>query len=487
MITIKGKPISQKTIFIVVLSALGVLLVGLCIGLVVALTPKDKAVVAPSSSQTEESRGSTNASGESTQSADSTSQEGDSTMSLNGSTASATSTAGKPDNTQTPATAGTKATSTTTKKTDTYKTYTKYNLDAYMTPVWKGGVVYNESVMFFPNAKTGKLDPAPLLYKPDKILSVRSSDLKTEYKEGVDYVVENGCIKLTENTSIWSWDYDDFYLKSPASVPIGSVQAPGRYVFYTNGATYADTQLAVTYTHSGKWTGTVPQYAGSQLPKTIAKLKAKQPVTVVYYGDSIMVGCEASGLNKYEPYMPIFTTMVTDQLKKTYGTSNIKEINTSVGGKHSEWGREEASNLVTKYNPDLVVIGFGMNDSGLTVEVNGNSQPVDVARYEANIRAIIQNVRSKNPNAEFILVSTTLPNPDCNGWTNWQPKYKAGLENIAKDTAGVALAPMTDMHTYLLSKKRYEDMDGNGVNHPNDFLARVYAQTIAQCLVPNLG
>ena len=55
MITIKGKPISQKTIFIVVLSALGVLLVGLCIGLVVALTPKDKAVVAPSSSQTEES------------------------------------------------------------------------------------------------------------------------------------------------------------------------------------------------------------------------------------------------------------------------------------------------------------------------------------------------------------------------------------------------------------------------------------------------
>ena len=39
MITIKGKPISQKTIFIVVLSALGVLLVGLCIGLVVALTP----------------------------------------------------------------------------------------------------------------------------------------------------------------------------------------------------------------------------------------------------------------------------------------------------------------------------------------------------------------------------------------------------------------------------------------------------------------
>ena len=58
------------------------------------------------------------------------------------------------------------------------------------------------------------------------------------------------------------------------------------------------------------------------------------------------------------------------------------------------------------------------------MEGNGNSQPVDVARYEANIRAIIQNVRSKNPNAEFILVSTTLPHPDCNGWTNWQDVSK---------------------------------------------------------------
>ena len=34
----------------------------------------------------------------------------------------------------------------------------------------------------------------------------------------------------------------------------------------------------------------------------------------------------------------------------------------------------------------------------------------------------------------------------------------------------------------LLEKKRFFDMTGNNVNHPNDFLASVYAQTILKIL-----
>lgn len=359
-----------------------------------------------------------------------------------------------------------------------YMEYTKYNLDTYLTPVWKNNVVYNESIMFFPNATTKEYDPAPLLYTPTKILSVRSSDLKTEYKEGVDYVVENGKIKLTKNSSIYVWEYDDYYLKTPASVQIGSVRAPGRYVRYASGSEYAEMQLAVTYEHNGKWSGAVPKYAGSTLKNTISKLKGKKALNIVYYGDSIMTGCEATATHNMDPFMPIFTEMVTAKLKKAYGYNNITQFNTAVGGKETNWGVAEVRERVTNHNPDLVVIGFGMNDSGV---------PISVADYEKNIRNMIKDVRSKNPNAEFILVSTTLPNPDCNGWTNLQPLYKTGLENIAKDTSGVALVPMTDIHQYVLTKKRYDDMNGNGVNHPNDFLARIYGQAISQCLIENLG
>jgi hypothetical protein len=37
---------------------------------------------------------------------------------------------------------------------------------------------------------------------------------------------------------------------------------------------------------------------------------------------------------------------------------------------------------------------------------------------------------------------------------------------------------MTAVHGSLLSKKSYADMTGNNINHPNDYLARVYAQTL---------
>ena len=35
----------------------------------------------------------------------------------------------------------------------------------------------------------------------------------------------------------------------------------------------------------------------------------------------------------------------------------------------------------------------------------------------------------------------------------------------------------------ILEKKRYYDMTGNNVNHPNDFMARVYAQTIIKTIL----
>ena len=359
-----------------------------------------------------------------------------------------------------------------------YKEYIKYNLDTYMTPVWKNKVVYNESVMFFPNAETREYDPAPLLYTPTKVLSVRSSDLKTEYEEGIDYVIENGKIKLTSNSRIPKWEYDDYYLKTaPEGFACGSVRAPGRYICFASGKKYAQMQLAVTYEHNAKWKGEISKYEGNVLKNTISKLKQKKLLQIVYYGDSIMTGCDVTSTYGIAPSMPIFTQMITAKLKEVYGYDKIIQYNTAVGGKETRWGLEELETRVANIGPDLVVIGFGMNDSALSISV---------LEYEKNIRKMIENVRKENSNAEFLLVSTTLPNPDCKGYTKLQPKYQAALENIVDDFSGVALVPMTDIHTYILTKKRYDDMAGNGVNHPNDFLARIYGQAVAQCLIENL-
>ena len=51
------------------------------------------------------------------------------------------------------------------------------------------------------------------------------------------------------------------------------------------------------------------------------------------------------------------------------------------------------------------------------------------------------------------------------------------------EKAGVVVADMTTFHEALLAQKRYCDMTGNNVNHPNDFLARAYAQVLFQTVV----
>ena len=47
----------------------------------------------------------------------------------------------------------------------------------------------------------------------------------------------------------------------------------------------------------------------------------------------------------------------------------------------------------------------------------------------------------------------------------------------------MALADLTSVWTELLKHKRDWDLTGNGVNHPNDFGHRLYAQVLSALLV----
>ena len=205
----------------------------------------------------------------------------------------------------------TKTTTTTSKKVDTVTTtankkdnlleYNKYNLKTYMQPVWQGNTMYNEIVMFYPNGTTKKVDPAPLLYTPKKVISVRSFDLKTEYVEGVDYTVKDGCIALTENSRIKAWKYDDYYLSAPSASPEGGlpcISVPGRYFVFGDGVLFAKYQVCVTYTHEDKWTGPIPAYQGAKLPKTAMALAKKQTLNVVVRKNKYSASFSKSELKK---------------------------------------------------------------------------------------------------------------------------------------------------------------------------------------------
>jgi len=344
----------------------------------------------------------------------------------------------------------------------------RYDLDAYTLPYWQGGVVYQESVMML-EREDGGVPDAPLLYSPTRILSLRSSDLKTEYRQGVDYVLVDGKIRLTPASSIPTVPHTVYYPKnkSETSMPRNEKYGSG-YVFFSEGSRMHAMQLAVTYLHDGVFPGAIPPCKARLLKKAVAKLERGGNFRICVYGDSISTGANATKTVAALPYAKPWFEMLCDKLNQRYGKAKISLSNPSLGGKTSEWGRAEADSRIES-GLDLCLIGFGMNDG---------THRVSPADFRNHIEGVIESVLCKNPDCAFVLISTMIPNPEVSRFFGYQPDYLAELEKLEQE--GVAVADMTSFHCALLSRKRYFDMSGNNVNHPNDFLSRAYAQVLYQ-------
>ncbi len=347
-----------------------------------------------------------------------------------------------------------------------------FDIEKAMVRFWDSDTMYNESVQMA--AISGGAPSAKLLFPPVEILSVQSSSLDKTYVKGVDWVFENGMLKLLPGSQAAFMTEAQLYpsVKSENTMD----KLGGGYVFYIQAHYLHQQQLAVTYTHAPDlWVGPVPVYQESSLPTVIGKLKKGSAVTIVFYGDSILSGANASGTlsgdtTTASPHMPSWGTLVADNLKRYY-TSPIIDQNSSLGGMDSWWGKANVATHVSAFKPDLVVIGFGMNDAG-------SAFPPD---FKKNVQAMMDDVKSKNPAAEFLLVATTLANSETN-FEAMQPLFKPVLDELAGP--GVVVVDMTGVHRELLLHKEFRDMTGNNINHPNDWLIRWYAQQLTAFLIP---
>lgn len=351
---------------------------------------------------------------------------------------------------------------------ETLMEYDKYTLETYVNPFWDSKYMYNETMMF-----VGKDDCPSMLFTAEEVISVRSYDLKTEYKEGKDYVIEDNCIKLTPDTSIPYYTEEEYYPTTyKPGACFGCTRDDKNYILFGEGDTFCKKQIAVTYRHSG-W-NKVSEIAdmSDRFSRSLEKLEKGKPLNVVFYGDSITTGANSSGIIGVGPYAQSFPEMIVGWLEKKYPSSKITYVNTAVGGMNTKWGADNVEQRVNAHNPDLVFIGFGMNDPSLAPSV-----------YKEQIRSVIDSVKSALEETEIMLFSSILPNEEVAGFFGNQRLFEAELKDLADELNGVGVAPITSMHEYLLKTKRYYDMTGNNVNHPNDFLARIYAQVILKSLI----
>ena len=265
--------------------------------------------------------------------------------------------------------------------------------------------------------------------------------------------------------------WDEFYPTSKETSVSGNAFAGSNkpYVVFSEGSYFHKNQVFITYTHTATTNLFTPQKS-TKLTNFASKLKNGESVNLVFFGDSITAGGNASGRADTAPYTPIWSEMVRDSLMAKYPSATINYTNTAVGGKETTWAIEELNDRVIVYKPDLLILAFGMNDGGKTTE-----------KYISNTKTIIDRVLAANPNCEIALIATMLPHSETTYYKN-QYLQEAALYELAKSYSNVDVIPMTSVHSSVLTQKRYFDMTGNNVNHPNDFLIRLYAQTVLQTI-----
>ena len=341
-------------------------------------------------------------------------------------------------------------------------------------PFWYGNVMYNESLCLIERedgSKTGDL-----LLTPKRIVSVRDNSLKREYVEGVDWEWDEGTktIRWLEGSSIPYFTADDIAGKDSLGNLLSSSEQDkyGRMLFgeevHCTGPWLYEKQIAVTYVYDEtEWDGPNTEFKGANLPKTLEKLQNGEDLHVTVFGDSIFEGADSSSKYNRLPQVPMFPQLLEYGLEAEYG-GEVTIYNPSVGGKDSEWGKQQAPE-VAKTETDLAIIGFGMNDS-----VRLGVQTAE------NVQAIMDAIRAENPDCEFIVCSCIVPNRK-SGYMFNQGQLPAAYG--ALETEGVAAVDIYSTHEKILQTKDYIACTGNNVNHPNDWLARLYAMHLLSALI----
>jgi beta-galactosidase len=343
------------------------------------------------------------------------------------------------------------------------------DLGQYLRPFWKGDTVVNETVLLYSVAGAarqgsdgvGAAAEGRLLYRPDKILSVKNFALDTTYRSGVDYRIEGRKILRLPGSAMPFRADTSFDKKDLAWYNLQSQW------------------VVVSYTHHDRWAGPVPAYSGVQLPRLMGLLGAGRPVRIVAYGMSITRGMDVSGYDGVAPYMPTYVSLFARAVRERYPRAAVGLFNAGLPGSTVAWGAQYASQYVTPLHPDLVLLDFGMNDFW-------RMRPEE---FRDSVKTMIRKIRAGDPQAEFILLSNLKFDP---AYVADSDRYKAFYtgnmvgyhEQLSSlEGPGIVGLDMTDMSDALYARKKAKDCLVNPL-HPNDYMARWYAQGLAALVCP---
>ena len=264
-----------------------------------------------------------------------------------------------------------------------------------------------------------------------------------EYIEGVDYIIDyqKGEIKRTSNSGIPDYSMHPLYGKKEFDHSQYPDYANHPYFVWVDYTTENGEQLAN------------PNDQSNKLVKFREKLEAGTPVTIVSYGNSITAGGEASTTERRFQYRYV------QYLKKMFPKAIIKIEDVSIPGYMSTQGIEWWDSYIGKTSPDLVLVGWGMNDHN----IGGNTPE----QFSTNLVTLVGMIRERK-NAEVILFSSFPPNDDWLFGSHSMKLYAAATKEAALET-NCAYVDVYSTWEKVLERKDQSSLLGNNINHPNDF------------------
>lgn len=304
--------------------------------------------------------------------------------------------------------------------------------------------------------------PARLAFTPSrsKPMTVRSTyrdglPQTVRYQAGRDYIfTDAGDIQRTPNSRIP--DFATNILHGKEDFNHSQFPGFGNLPFF----------VYVDYHHREKWKP-IPakrEFSATALPATRQKLRAGESLRVVAFGDSITAGGDAS-----EPDL-IFWARWAGALRQKYPRSKIEAINGATGGDSTVQGLERLQSKVLAQKPDLVLLGFGMNDH------NREGYGVPLQAFADNLRLMIDRIRADS-RAEIILFSAFPPNPKWHFGSHNMAAYAEATEQVAREKQ-CAFVDVFHRWQQIASRKKPEDLLANNINHPNDFGHGIYFEAL---------
>jgi len=121
--------------------------------------------------------------------------------------------------------------------------------------------------------------------------------------------------------------------------------------------------------------------------KTALDLEAGGDATIVAFGDSITAGFAVKRG---------FPSFWQEQLQQKFPEAKVEMINSGISGDTSRDGLARLDWSVLSYEPDLVTINFGINDSVFDI---------DVDEFKENLKKMIRRIRA-GPDSEILLLSS---------------------------------------------------------------------------------